>query len=516
MKRSSGVSPATQPVVEADGATDADPTLVETDDFSVFLHGLRSRELRKLPAGAQTVLSGGCAGAWYFDWFAENYPTPPARHIGVEAYAPRPESLPAEVEWLERPLGDLAPIGDGEVDLVFAGEVFEHLWPHEIVGFLAEAHRVLRTGGHVALDSPNRRVTSALAWIHPEHTVEFTVDEAVELLTLAGFDDVRVRGLWLCYDDERGSFLPLELDAGGRAWPRERRALEAEGRPFDSFVWWAEAVRSDREVDRRALEDRVAEIYRAVRPLALNRLRKEIGSLVESPSGSIVSAAPGESGILLRGPGVAMPPGEGSVTFWLGCPGRGTAEADAGAVLGAVELAAGSRIVASREVTSGDVARRGRLHELTLPYELPQTAFDVEVRVRSTGHEPLAALLRIHVDEGATTPSLSPPSSFDGPRGDLTHWKTARALNAADRRRSSIRRSPLRALGRVALWPVRRLLDPRVQGMLAHIDARHRELLARIDALDAQVESLALRLESLQAGQGAQDAGETAGDDSAE
>ena len=85
---------------------------------------------------ARTVLHGGSAGAWYFDWFRERYPTSVERHIGVEAFAERPATLPDGVAWLHRSLGDLEPVSDGEVDLVFAGQVIEHLWPEEITGFL--------------------------------------------------------------------------------------------------------------------------------------------------------------------------------------------------------------------------------------------------------------------------------------------------------------------------------------------------------------------------------------------
>jgi SAM-dependent methyltransferase len=79
-------------------------------------------------------------------------------------HSPRPpDPLPPKVEWLQRNLGDLSPIDDGSVDLVFAGQVIEHLWPEDVAGFLAEAHRVLRPGGFLALDSPNRLVTESSA-----------------------------------------------------------------------------------------------------------------------------------------------------------------------------------------------------------------------------------------------------------------------------------------------------------------------------------------------------------------
>src|SRR5205823_4569674 len=87
-------------------------------DWDAFLHEqVRSPELRRLPPGAKTVLSGGAAGSWYFDWFNACYPTRVERHFAVEAFAREPEDLPSEVEWLPRTLGDLEPVADGEVDL---------------------------------------------------------------------------------------------------------------------------------------------------------------------------------------------------------------------------------------------------------------------------------------------------------------------------------------------------------------------------------------------------------------
>ena len=151
-------------------------------DFNELFHQLQWRELSKLPPGARTVLSGGCAGFWYFEWFSEHYPTPVDRHLGVDAYAPQRESLPPGVEWVQDTLGNLESGSDETVDLIFAGRVLEHLWPGEVGGFLTEAHRVLSPGGHLVLDSPNRRVTEGLRWTQPEHTIEFTVEEAVDLL----------------------------------------------------------------------------------------------------------------------------------------------------------------------------------------------------------------------------------------------------------------------------------------------------------------------------------------------
>jgi 2-polyprenyl-3-methyl-5-hydroxy-6-metoxy-1,4-benzoquinol methylase len=40
----------------------------------------------------------------------------------------------------------------------------------------------------------------------------------------------------------------------------------------------------------------------------------------------------------------------------------------------------------------------------------------------------------------------------------------------------------VKAVGRGLLWPARRFVDPRVEGVLAHVDARNEELLAHVDA----------------------------------
>ena len=45
------------------------------------------------------------------------------------------------------------PIKDKSVDLVFAGEVIEHIYHTEI--FLKEAHRVLKDGGELIISTPN-------------------------------------------------------------------------------------------------------------------------------------------------------------------------------------------------------------------------------------------------------------------------------------------------------------------------------------------------------------------------
>ncbi len=219
-------------------------------DFNHLLHELRTVELSRMPGNVQTLLSAGCAGLWYFDWIRDAY-GPVERHIGLEYYSPRPDELPAGVEWIVNTVGDMSGVPDDTADLVFSGQNVEHLWPEEIVGFLAESARVLRPGGTLVVDSPNRLVTSRLGWTHPEHTIEFSPSEAVELLTTAGFDVQVCRGVWQCADDADG--LPEPLDASFDLHAIIRRSVRAAADPDHSFVWWIEATVGSVPVDRDAV-----------------------------------------------------------------------------------------------------------------------------------------------------------------------------------------------------------------------------------------------------------------------
>jgi len=159
---------------------------MQINDFNEFLHELRSKELEKIPKGAKVFLSGGCSGSWYFDWINHFYKGI-EKHIGVEYYSPKPTDLPPEVEWVKNTLGDMSYVKDNEIDLVFAGQTIEHMWPNDLASFLCEAYRVLKPNGLIVLDSPNRRITRGLHWFQPQHTMELSVDEIVFALETASF-----------------------------------------------------------------------------------------------------------------------------------------------------------------------------------------------------------------------------------------------------------------------------------------------------------------------------------------
>jgi SAM-dependent methyltransferase len=393
----------------------------ETDNFSVFLHALRTKELERLPAGAEVVLSGGAAGMWYFDWFESHYPTAIRRHIGVEALAPKPEELPRHVDWIDSSLGDLSAIESGSIDLAFAGEVIEHLWPDDISGFLAETHRVLRPDGVLALDSPNRRVTQAIRWLHPEHTVEFTVDEIVELLELAGFGDIEVRGLVLGYDVDRHHFLPIrDLDSG---IGRQARAIRALDRPEDAFVWWAQATRSERQPDPAALSRRTRELFFRFRQNRFSQLPSLAGRVEELPyDGRVIHTKRGESGTLVHGPHVPMPPGAWEAVFELQAPGASmTTDTEP---LGWVEVTYGDppAVLGRRDLTARDFTN-ATWSRPAIQFEINGTIPGVEFKVFSNGRSDLAARAFVDVHH-PPAPPISRRRSQSRTRG----WVLSRPL----------------------------------------------------------------------------------------
>jgi SAM-dependent methyltransferase len=212
-----------------------------SDAFHHINHTLRTIELERVPKGAQRVLSVGANGRWYFDWF-EAALGPVVEHVGIEAFEPRPADLPPYVHWVAETADHMAGVADGSIDLVFAGQTTEHLWSDELAGFLEEAHRVLRPGGLLVLDSPNRLVTERLRWSHGGHTVELSPDEIRDVVGVAGFEVGSVVGIWRC--DLGAGVLELEEGIEDPAVVA-RRTSTALDHPDDSFVWWLTATRAD-------------------------------------------------------------------------------------------------------------------------------------------------------------------------------------------------------------------------------------------------------------------------------
>lgn len=407
-------------------------------DFSVFLHELRTRYVRSMPQGAETFLSGGCAGTWYFHWIRENYPGRLKKHVGVEAYSPKPSDLPPEVEWIANLLGNMRDVPETSVDLVFAGETVEHVWPADLANFLAESHRVLRPGGSIVLDSPNRLMTHPLNWIQGQHTVELTLEEILELLDLAGYDEPNVKGMWLCYDREKHKMLGLVPNASGTdvAW----RVTAAVDRPEDSFIWWVDAKKANRKPNIAALRQKTKAIYDAVWPIVASRFSSHVGYVSGTGRERIVQTTAGQTGCLVEGPYLPYLAGNYVARFVVGIPEALPTGVNATDNVGALQVFAAldNRLIAEKALTAGELTP-GKMFELTMEYALTQTEFGVVFRVCSNGRVALAT--RLHVEHMAceNSPACLAAENYPGP-GPLSYPLRYRlALRFADGLNSALK-----------------------------------------------------------------------------
>jgi 2-polyprenyl-3-methyl-5-hydroxy-6-metoxy-1,4-benzoquinol methylase len=101
--------------------------------------------------------------------------------------------------------GDGVPVAEGSIDVVFCGNIIEHL-PHTPRYFLAEARRVLKPGGHLVIDTKNavdlktrlKMLGGISNWPAIEgvyeheynyyHHKEYTLDELAEAVKRSGFE----------------------------------------------------------------------------------------------------------------------------------------------------------------------------------------------------------------------------------------------------------------------------------------------------------------------------------------
>lgn len=101
------------------------------------------------------------------------------------------------VRYEYRSMTDLSFAADGSVDLVYSGQSIEHVTEEDADVVLGEAFRVLRPGGHLALDTPNARVCrlQQAGFIDPDHKFEYRLDQLEAKIVAAGFEVVWERGL---------------------------------------------------------------------------------------------------------------------------------------------------------------------------------------------------------------------------------------------------------------------------------------------------------------------------------
>ncbi len=176
------------------------------------IHAGRCQFIRSLPAAAHIVDLGGThLGRTEGALVALGYPYPfedltivdlPSddRHeLYRSGHQPldRVQSRLGPVQYRYHSMTDLSGFADASVDLVYAGQSIEHVTPAEGGMVVADVHRILRPGGHLALDTPNGRVTRMQqeAFVDPDHKVEYEWEDLRALLVSAGFAIASAAGL---------------------------------------------------------------------------------------------------------------------------------------------------------------------------------------------------------------------------------------------------------------------------------------------------------------------------------
>jgi len=363
-------------------------------DWNKFFHKCRTEQLRTLPKNAKVFLSAGCAGIWYFDWISENYGAI-EKHIGIERYTPKPENLPPNVEWIENTVSDMSAVGDRSVDLVFSGQNIEHLWPEDVIGFMREAWRVLRTGGHLVMDSPNRSITTPLHWCHPEHILELTVDEAIELCMLSGFEVTKIKGLWLCKDPTTDQLMELWPAKYSPEWPQERRLRMAKDSPEHAFSWWLEARKKEMPPRHNELTMFVNTVFGKAWTEKFNQFTVIRGVEEQNPDGSTWLNLRGikDCGGVFRGPDAPLRAGAYEASFRLMADVTGI-DQETPVVRLEVHHSGQNEPFASQLVLACDIDS-GQEQEFILPFELKEQKFGIQFRLISFGQGLLKAKLGI-------------------------------------------------------------------------------------------------------------------------
>jgi ubiquinone/menaquinone biosynthesis C-methylase UbiE len=152
----------------------------------------------------QTVLDLGCGDGRFSAELREHGATPVALDVSQEAVRRAREQHPwLDVRHVEE--GDPLPLGDQEVDAVWAGEVIEHVV--DPVALMAEVRRVLRFGGLLLVTTPyHGRVATALLALRghafdehfdprADHLRFFTTRSLESVIGDAGFRDVRIEAV---------------------------------------------------------------------------------------------------------------------------------------------------------------------------------------------------------------------------------------------------------------------------------------------------------------------------------
>ena len=140
------------------------------------------------------VLDLGCGWGWFINHARA------ANRFGIDLNPDVRDHLASGVTLFEQRADVRWPLDDDSLDLVFSSNFLEHLPDRSSVRrTLVEAHRCLRSGGHLVLMGPNIRYVGGAYWDFFDHYVPLTETSLVEVTELIGFTTETALGRFLPY-----------------------------------------------------------------------------------------------------------------------------------------------------------------------------------------------------------------------------------------------------------------------------------------------------------------------------
>ncbi len=126
------------------------------------------------------------------------------------------------------------PLRTRSVDAIVCLQVIEHLW--DLPGFLRDCRRALRPDGELIVTTPQRLTFSPGLGrgekpVNPFHVEEFDAEQLRDLLVVAGFDDIHMRGIHhgariANWEASHGSVVAAQVAAAtSGAWPDHVRSF---------------------------------------------------------------------------------------------------------------------------------------------------------------------------------------------------------------------------------------------------------------------------------------------------
>ncbi|MDZ8033952.1 glycosyltransferase [Nostoc sp. DedSLP04] len=366
------------------------PPLGKKLNFNDFLHECRSICLAKIPQSKE-ILSIGCAGNWYFEWFDKFYPYYIENHTGIDLNS-KPLDLPNNVTWIQHDGDDLKLIESQSFDLVFAGQFIEHISWESQVSFLLEVNRVLKPNGIFVLDSPNYTVTNRYGWKQPEHIHELTFKQVCELLPISGFKiqdsfGLIPKDLLGMPPNLFGRYIEPCLDINFHQEEIEKAINED---PQNCFVWWLTSQKIQ-EIDLadKTLMKRMQEFYLENQKIKNEVIFHGIGSIIEIKQEYFVNVNPDDGqGFAIFGPYDSYCKGKYLVEFEIFASDDNEISRrnlDLVVAIADISTNSGALVLAKKELTLRDIFKK---EKTKLKFTINTTSV-LEFRVLSLGLYPV-------------------------------------------------------------------------------------------------------------------------------